>query len=245
MILIIVVAIVFISLTSAIPSAQSIKSAGLETQFSLNIAYSYVGPDSNTSYLAENNARMSPISKNPSSIVFNITRIPGIQILSCDGVIELYDVQVTTDTGLIEKVCYFIGTNYAPAFSAPELSALFERVNDLADPKEYYVIVGNFHFNMTDNTSVVSTPVGSYGCYTEMPSTLGLWTAGKPNSIFVSVQRIGYITINNNSVAIYKDAASNPKSMAQLSNHNDGFLHNRLVPADKLPQTDLFHPTLD
>lgn len=237
--------IVLISSALATPSLQTINVTGLKTQFDLNIAYSYVGPGPrNASYTADNGAIMWPTSLDPSLIVFNITRMPGTQFPSCDAVIEFYEIQITTDTGLTEKACYFIGTNYKSSFSATELSALFAKVNDLASPRQYYVVVGDFPINMTDNTSIVSTPVGSYGCYSTGYSTPGLWTAGKPNAISVSVQRIGYITISDGSVSIYKDAStSNVKAMAQLSNYKDGFLHNRLVPATKLPQIDLFHPT--
>jgi hypothetical protein len=237
--------IVSISFTLAASSVQTANVAGPETQFELSVAYAYVGEGPvNDSFVADNDFLMSPKSNYPSAVKFNITRLPGTQIESCDAVIEFYSVQITTDTGVLEKNCYFIGTNYSPSFSSAQLSTLFEYVNDVASPKDLTTSVrGNFEFNMTENTSFLSTTVGSSGVYTTGSSSQGLWLSGEPNVVSVTVQRIGYLTINNNSVSIFKDSSSRaPTATAQLSNHESGFLHNTLVPVDKLPQTDLFHP---
>lgn len=234
-----------ISLSLAASSVQAANVAGLETQFELNVAYAYVGEGpANDSYVAANEALMSPKSRYPSAVEFNVTRIPGTQIESCDAVIDFYSVQIATDTGVLEKNCYFIGTNYDPSFSKAQLTTLFEHVNDVVSPKDLTTpIRGNFEFNMTENTSILSTAVGSSGVYTTGSSSLGLWRTGEPNVVSVTVQRIGYLTIDNDSVSLYKDPSSRaPTATAQLSSHEDGFLHNTLVPANKLSQTDLFHP---
>jgi hypothetical protein len=121
---------------------------------------------------------------------------------------------------------------------------MFDHVRDLASLETYYLVGGAFQFNLTDNESVLSDPIGSFGCYTSLPSKAGLWSRGKPNDISIGVQRIGYITIDDGSVSIYRDEpAGQLKATGQLSNYNDSFLHNHLVPASKLPQMDLFHPT--
>ena len=96
---------------------------------------------------------------------------------------------------------------------------------------------------MTENTPFVSIPIGSYGVYSSGYSTNGLYKAGKPNSVSVSVQRICYITISDGSVSMYEDAStSDVKAMAQLNTDKEGFIHNDLVPAAELPQTELFNP---
>jgi hypothetical protein len=120
---------------------------------------------------------------------------------------------------------------------------LLTHTKDFTSRESYFVAIGGFKFNMTDNTSFVSPPIGSSGCYSGTPSKLGLWTAGEPNSISVSVQRVGYIAMNDGSVSIYNDATtSNAKAVAQLSSYQDGFINNNLIPASQLSQTDLFHP---
>jgi hypothetical protein len=235
--------IISLSLLSATSAEQSIKSGGTETQFNLDVAYAYVGKcTTNTSY-TDNGLTMSLVSNYPSAVVLNITRIPGNQIASCSGEIEVFGIQVNTDTGIIENHAYFVGTNYDPSFSGSELSTLAPRVNDLVDKNVYTEIRGNFDFNWTDNTSIMSHPVGSVGCYSNAPSSAGLWSAGKPNAISVTIQRIGYITIKNGLVSVFKNApTSNIVATTRLSAYGDGLMHNTLINSDKLPQTDLFHP---
>ena len=237
--------IITVSLESATTSAKTIHTAGSETQFKLDLAYAYVGPAPlNSSYTASNGAKMSIVSQYPSTVQINITRLPGDQISSSDAVIELYNVQIKTDHGLKENLPYFIGTNYNESFADSDLSTMFANVNDLINPEDFSTSLrGDFQFNMTDNSSMISVPIGSVGRFSTNAPELGLWTTGNPHAIHITVQRIGYITNNNGSVSLYEDQpGKDATATAQLSNHNNGFLHNNLVPANKLPQTDLFHP---
>jgi hypothetical protein len=186
---------------------------------------------------------MFPVSKYPSSIVLNVTRLTGVQIASCDAEMEVYNIKIATSTGLIENNCYFIGTNYNPSFTSSELSSLVAHVRDLLASYNFAGFTGNFEFNWTGNTSILSKIVGSANCYSTLQSSTGLWSAGNPNSISVAVCRIGYITINNNSAAIYKEQSdNNAVTTEQLNPYGNGLLYNSLVPADKLSTTDLFHP---
>jgi hypothetical protein len=67
-------------------------------------------------------------------------------------------------------------------------------------------------------------------------SALGLFSEGKPNAILVTVYR-------NGSVSVFEDPSNSaPKDMTQLGNYKSGFLHNDLMPSDKLPQENLFQP---
>ena len=226
-------------------SAQPIEIAESETQFAFDIVYAYIGQGpSDSSYTDTNGALMSPRSLNPSAVVLNITRIPCNPIKSCDAEIEVYKVQISSDTGAVENHCYFIGTNNDPSFSDSELSTLFERVKDLSILTDATVVRGNFEFNWTQNTSFLSLTIGSTGHYSTAISGLGLWRAGTPNNISVTLQRVGYMTISNGSISIYKDApTADITAITQLDNYGKGFLHNSLVPADKLSQTNLFHPS--
>jgi hypothetical protein len=238
------------STTATTPSGQTMKDAGSETQFKLNIDYAYVGQGPpNASYVAANGARMAPITDYPSAIVINTTRLPGNQIAACDAVMEVYKVQITTDTGIVENHCYNIGTNYNPSLLSADLSALFDHVADLGALSGSAEIRGNFQLNWTQNTSMLSHSVGSVGCYSNISRTTdsvdssnGLWRAGVPNAISVTVQRIGYITVSDGSVSVYKDSSDNITTMKQLSDYENGFLYNSLVSAEKISQTDLFHP---
>lgn len=244
-ILLAVVLVASIALSLATTPAQTVHTAGPKTQFQLGVAYAYVGEGpANDSYLADNSTLMSPKTLYPSAVQFNITRLPGIQIESCDAAIEFFSVRIMTNTGIIEKNCYFIGTNYKQSISNAQLSALFDHVNDVVSPRNLTTpIRGNFEFNMSDNKSILSDIVGSSGDYTTARSTLGLWSKGQPNIVSVTVQRIGYLTINNDSVSVYRDSPDrNSTATAQLTSHGNGFLHNDIVPVNKLANTDLFYP---
>jgi hypothetical protein len=237
--------IVSCSLALAASYAQPTKVAGSETQFKFDVAYAYVGKfTGNTSY-GDSNGLMSLVSQYPSTVIFNITRVPGVQIASCDAVIEVYGVHITTDNGEKENFVYIVGTNYSSSFSPDsELPSFVKHIDDIIDKSGYSGVKGDFNFNWTDNTSILSHKVGSAGLYSSLNSTLGLWHAGKPNDISVTVNRIGYVTTSNGAVSVYKDTATTKTATAvQLSNYEDGFLRNTLVPATKLPQTNLFEPT--
>jgi len=246
---VIIIASISLSLGSTseqtVQMAQTLHVTGPQTQFQLSVAYAYAGAGpANDSYVANNSALMSPKTLYPTAVQFNITRLPGIQIEECDAALEFYSVQIMTNTGIIEKNCYFIGTNYKPSFSDAQLTTLFDHVYDVITPRNLTTpIKGNFEFNMSDSKSILSAIVGSSGDYTTARSTSGLWTKGQPNIVSVTVQRIGYLTITNNVVSAYIDSPNrNPTAVAQLSSYGNGFLNNNIVPANKLANMDLFHP---
>ena len=137
-----------------------------------------------------------------------------------------------------------MGTNYNSSFSRSDKSALVAYVDNLVDHNLYKENSGIFEFNWTANTSILSSTTGSVGWYTSSHNrSAGLYSAGIPNAISVTVYRIGYLTMSNGSVSIFKDSATNNvKASAQLGNYGDGFLYNKLVPPAELPQTDLFYP---
>ncbi len=239
-VLVATVVISFYPASATSPSSQTMNVAGSEAQFKLSIAYAYVGKGPNASYTAANGVLMSPSSLYPSAVVFNITRVPENQIAACDAEIEVYGVHISTDNGVLENHAYFVGTNDNPSLSSSDLSTIVEHANDMIDQRVFSDARGNFNFNWTENTSITSHAVGSIGSYWSMPSSAGLWSAGKPNAISVSVNRIGYVTITNGSISVYEDV-DNKAAIAQiqLDNYEDGFLHNT-VPADKLSQTNPF-----
>jgi len=226
--------------------APPAKVAASQTQFNLDIAYAYVGPaPSNTSYFDKGlNATMYLAYQYPSKVLLNITRVSGVQIASCDAEVEVYGIKIAANTGATEYYTYSVGTNYNPSFSYSNESTLILHVHDLVDHNLYKAITGSFDFNWTANTSILSLTIGSIGWYTNIPNSgAGLSSAGTPNTISVTVYRIGYITMSNGSVSIYKDTATNNAiASVQLGNYEGGFLYNNLVPAAELPQTDLFYP---
>ncbi|MCX8153797.1 MAG: hypothetical protein N3E52_05120 [Candidatus Bathyarchaeota archaeon] len=145
--------------------APAAKVASSQTQFDINIAYAYVGPaPSNTSYYSEKfNATMYRAYQYPSKVLLNITRAPGVQIAGCDAELEVYGIKIAANTGAAEYYTYSVGTNYNPSFSYSDESALILHVHNLVDHNLYSGIIGNFNFNWTANTSILSETIGSIG----------------------------------------------------------------------------------
>jgi hypothetical protein len=233
-------------------AGQTMGVAGYETPFRLSIAYAYVGQGpTNASYTAADGSLMTPITNYPSAIVLNTTRLPDNQIVCCDAIMEVHKIQINTDTGAVENHCYNIGTNFNQSISSTDVSKLYDHIPDLATLSGSAEVIGNFQLNWTQNTSLLSHSVGSIGGFSNIAgsnaysidSANGLWRVGAPNVISVTVQRIGYITISNGSISVYKDSSPNDiTTTKQLSNYGNGFLYNNLVSAAELQQTNLFHP---
>ena len=220
--------------------------ASANTQFQVKVAYAYVGPDTSnkSSYFDQaTNMTMQRISQYPASVLLNISRLQNTQITGCDAVVELYGIKIETDTGLSESDAYFIGTNYDPAFSNASLSTLVDYVSILYNPGQFLSLSGNFKFNWDSHSSFLTETIGSNTIYLPSDkSSLGLFSAGKPNVVSVTVYRIGYVTIANGSVTIFEDQPNKASTdMVQLGNYKSGFLHNDLVPSDKL-SSNLFRP---
>ncbi len=230
----------------SIQNALNTYTATAPNQFDVKTVYAYAGEKaSNASYKEENGVVMYRTTLYPVSIILNCTCLPGIQIAGCDAAIELYTVQVTSNSGLTERYGYFIGTNYNPTFSAEGVQALMKNATDFFVQNTVVTYaMGSFQLNMTANTSILSNPIGSLNCYSIYRTGQGLWAQGKPNALSVTVQRIGYITIANGTDSYYKVSAQtvNPTSTT-LDNYNDGFLKNSVVPAAQLPQKNPFNPT--
>jgi hypothetical protein len=187
---------------------------------------------------------MSLVSRYPCVVMLNVTRLPGVKISSCDAIIEVYGVHVATNTGQFEKFAYGIGTNYTCSFSPSKIRSFISHLDDIVDKTVYRGgYEGTMSLNWTDNKSIMTNPFGSACIYSSYNTTLGLWKTGTPTTISVTVNRIGYLTMSNDTVTIYKDTETNTKISAQLSNYDVGFLYNSIVPVAQLPQTNLFVPT--
>jgi hypothetical protein len=230
------------------PSAQPMQLPEIKTHFSVDIAYVFVGKGpSEAPHSHFDGVLQYPESQYPSVVFFNVTSASIAKSESCDALIEVYLVQITSDKGSIESYAYFEGTNYEPSFSDSKLELLTTRIYDLIDPSAVNGVRGHFRFNWTNNEAVLGGKVGSFGSYSSRPSGLGLWSAGKPNTISVAVCRIGFVTINDDFISVRADAVSADNMVqVQLQNFGEGFLYNKIVPADKLLQieleTDLFQP---
>lgn len=249
-----IITALILSLFFALPvsTQPDVKQAGSESQLKVKIAYAYVGPvpaDKASYYSTEFNETMVHDSKYPSAVYLNFTRIPSIQISSCDAVIQVYGIKISSDTGRTEYHAWTAGLAFTK-FSTDDLNILISHSDELINRSLYRSIGGDFLMNWTADRSILSHKIGSVGDYTGNHSAVrenifDLSSAGKPSTISVEVYRIGYVTMSNGSVNTYKDAITTDKSVAyvQLNKFGDGFIYNdNTVPLQELSLTDLFHP---
>lgn len=218
----------------------------LPSRFNVEVAYAYVGkgpfeaPHSHFGW-----DKNYPVNQYPSVIYLNVTHTSSATLVSYDALIEVFLIQIISDKGPIESYVHFEGTNYEPSFSDAELNSLTARIYDLINMNIVSGITGHFRFNWTEGEAVFGSQVGSFGAYSSNPTGLGLWSAGKPNTISVTVRRIGCVTMNGGSISVHADV-TNAIAELQVQKFGDGFLYNKIVPADKLlrkeRQTDLFQP---
>ncbi|HDQ05369.1 MAG TPA: hypothetical protein ENN36_01430 [Candidatus Bathyarchaeota archaeon] len=228
-----------------------IESAGPESYFQVEIAYAYVGPlpPDKASYVdPTTNVTMVHTSKYPSAVFLDFTAVPSLTS-SCDAVIEAYGVKIIADTGPTEYYGWCVGTANYSTFTQDDFATITSYRADLIQKSTYQFRGGTFSYSWTADRSVLSHTIGSVGMYTvnstfTQQNRFDLSSAGTPNAISVEVYRIGYITMTNGSVTIHEDDVTDnkPVAYAQLSNHEDGFIHNNIVPTEQLPQIDLFHP---
>lgn len=225
-------------------SEQLTKVAGSETQFKVDLAYTYIGKwTGNTSFIDSQGHQTSLVSLYPSAIVLNVTRLPGINIMSCDAVLEVYSIEITTDSGLLEKFAYVVGTNYSSSFTVTEAESLLSHMDKIVDKNVYRGgYEGTIKRNWTESSSFLTNTFGSACIYSSHNGTIGLWKAGRPTTISVGINRIGYLTVSNDSVTVYKDTLTKATIASQLSNYQEGFLYNAIIPVNKLSGANLFVP---
>jgi len=228
---------------SSLASEQPTQSLVAKPQFDIEVLYAYVGRGPvEAPHSHFDGVLMYPRSQYPSIVYFNITHLSNSVTESCDAKMEVYLIQITSDTGCTENFTYVEATNYNPAFS--DLNALSSRIHDLIEPDTTLGPYGFFSFNLTTNQSILGHRVGSIGSYTSNPSGLGLWSAGEPNTITVSIRRIGWITSNGISSSTIRDASSETIAQVQLEKFGDGFIYNTIVSQRKLSQIDLYLPPI-
>jgi hypothetical protein len=85
--------------------------------------------------------------------------------------------------------------------------------------------------------------VGSLDSTASKPSGLGLWTAGEPKSITVSIQRIGWIALNGTvTSSILPSPLDSEEVQVSLAKSDEGFLYNSIPEHEMASESDVFHP---
>jgi hypothetical protein len=230
-------------ISSALSSVQYEQSEESGPWFNVDVAYAFVGKGPYEAPHSHFDGILHyPKSQYPSSVYFNVTHCSNTELRSCDAVIEVYLIQIISDKGSTERYVWFEGTNYNISFSDSDKDSLTTHIYDLVDLNTINGVRGHFRYNWTENVAVLGGTVGSFGSYSSCPSELGLWKAGKPNTISVIINGIGYVKSTNGSISVHSYTASKIATY-QLKEHVEGFiLNNNMVDTDKLSQINLFQP---
>lgn len=234
--------------TCSVESAQirSNQTVDIKPSFNVQVTYAYVGPLKDH-FTCQNplQGKMSIKTLNAKSlypvvVYFNFTHISKAEVESSDAKMEVYLIDLKTNTGTAESYVYTEATNYDPAFS--DLNLLSSHIEDFNEVATAKGLSGGFTFNWTTNTSILDGKAGSYGSYGSKPSGFGLWSAGEPNTITLSVRRIGVISVDGKYVSTITDVNSQNCVQIQLEKYDEGFLYNTVVPEQTLAEINPFHP---
>ena len=237
--------------TTLSQSASIEQPQQYDAQFSIDVVYAYVGP--RTGYFTTGNPFHDKIpidtlnakSLYPSLVCFDITGNFKADTEPYDAKVEVYQVQISSDTGLLENYAYFVATNCQPSFKDTNaLEPAVSQINSLLDGQKIDRLTGNFAYNITiDNHRLVGR-VGSVGMYNSAPSELSLWKNGDPKAITMSISRVALITIKGTETTVIKapSALSEDTVQLQLQKFGEGFIYNNLMSPDQLSKIDPFQP---
>ncbi len=217
--------------------------------FDVQITYAYIGPRTDdfacpNPFQNQKATSLNAVSLYPALICLNAKYVSNATSEVWEAAIEVYQVQVTTDTGVTERYIFTVGTNTDPAFSnVTALSRLRPEIEKLAG-QFTNAAYGYFNLNLSVGDSISRITSGSVGSFQSDPSGLGFWSSGKPTSATLTVQRLGCILMNEKSVSIYYSNSQASPTQVQLANYSDGLLYNTAVPQNQMDTADPFTPLI-
>ncbi len=229
------------SSTKTDTSQSGIETARLRPQFDVDVIYAYTGENTYSAGELDstfNGFEMHPASLYPAIIFLNFTHVSNAKTEACDAELEIYVIEISSDTGQKQSYTCFFGTNYDPAFSGA-LDIAISQIDSFAGSHSTNGLTGIFTSDMGTNQSLWFK-VGSLDSTTSRPSGLGLWSAGEPHAITISVRRIGWIAIDGEAISTSYAAVSDSTQL-DLTRTVEGFIFNKL-PREKMISEDPFHP---
>ena len=233
------------TLVSSLDDAEQSEQPQLNQPiFDVEVAYAYVGPAASNESFEFLGAPVRPVTRFQSVIFFNFTRIFSSQAQSFDALLEVYLIELKSDTGYLEKFKYFVGTNCSENFQSSNLNNITRKTYSLIDINSIDVERGIFRFDWDLNKSVLGMPIGTIGVYGSGSSELGLWSKGEPQTITINIYRLGWATAQCNIFSSIREEPSCPLLEVQLEKYENGFLYNTVIPESQLTKINLLSPDL-
>jgi hypothetical protein len=234
-----------------------------ESWFSINIPYSYwmtkdgkldgydIDPDIDETTLVSYQYLMA----------LNLTLNVDATDYPADARIEYYKIDVNSDKGPVESICWFVGTdikgnsvNSSFCFQEFIKNIHFAR-NDL---------FGNDTFGIPSTKGPVRVNDGGMVRKSWEAGLSLLWREGKAGSgtishsgssdlvsmireaetLSISISRVGWVTISANSTAVTL-VDNEVIEQIQLEKYADGFIYNSIIPEEQLATIDPTNPPID
>ncbi len=232
------------------PSSEALSS---EPWFSINVPYSYwmtrdgkldsldVDPDINETRLVSSQYL----------IALNLTLNVDTTNYPADARIEYYQIDLSSDKGPVENICWFVGTNLNDSsFSFQDF------IEDFHFARDDWFDTDTFRTGSNDlSNGVVRRNWATGFSLLWQVDRSGSGTIGHSGSsdlvsslreaetLSISIRRIGWVTFTANST-IVKLANNELVEQIQLEKFGEGFLYNNLVPEEKLSTIDLTRPPI-
>jgi hypothetical protein len=235
-------------------SATAKAETSNESWFSITVPYSYWMTKNGTledvfSGFHEDLDETRMVS-HQELLAFNITLNVDTTNELSDARIEYYQIDLTSDTGLIQTMHLSVGTNTKPSITREDIPFGIETFHFMRDDwfdtlpfTPYGGGGGILRLNWTAGVSML-WPMGGSGSGTldsnDKPGLVSGLRAAETLSI--TVYRIGWVTFSGNSTTV---TLTNKDIVDQIQLEKYGeesWLYNTLVPEDELAEIDLLHP---
>lgn len=206
---------------SAYPQPVETATNSVSNLYNAELTYVYVGPTNSTGEGHDHfgfGVETYPSTYYPVTIVFNLTYLGNPENEPYDEKFEGYLVKLSADTGATASYIGWFGTNFNRSYS--NLPGGGFTGGSPSGPAQSV----SFRFNLAVNQSFLGQ-ISDGGSYGSSPGSLGLWSSGAPNTITVTVQRAGWVTVNGEITSTLTNPANDVVlQQVQLEKSGNGFL---------------------
>jgi hypothetical protein len=151
---------------------------------------------------------------------------------------EYYTLEVSTEKGVIATL----------AFDSHVYSLTYLDYNSSTDlsfgSQQWFTCNSTNRMRSASNSQQGPEMNNSNGtAYGQVMGSASDWdiSAGKPETIFLTIRLLGWVIINDNGTTVHY-ASSEPIAQVQLQNYGGGFMYNKLFTEDELAQINPVMP---
>jgi hypothetical protein len=208
---------------------------GDQPPLNFNLTYSYIGDYwNNNSNINDGNYGWKYCINYRTAPNIDLNAFPISQSFAA---YEYYTLEVSTEKGVIATLA-FDSHAYSPTYWTYNSSV------DLSFGSQHWFTYNSSNSMMSSSNSQegpASTENGT--AHGQVIGSAADWdiSAGKPETMFLTVRRLGWVIINDNNTTVHY-ASPEPIAQVQLKNYGDGFMYNKLFTEDELAQINPVMP---